>query len=47
LQSIEKKELEGQLATSYEERYQWPLGLAALFLGLEVVVPTARRKESA
>lgn len=47
LQSIEKKELEGQLATSYEERYQWPLGLAALFLGLEVVVPPARRKEIA
>ena len=48
LQAIEKKELEGQLATSYEERYQWPLGLAVLLLGLEVVVPArARRKESA
>ena len=48
LQAIEKKELEGQLATSYEERYQWPLALAVLLLGLEIVVPSAgRRKEVA
>src|SRR5262245_50842792 len=47
LQSMEKKELEGQLATNYEERYQWPLGLAALLLGAEMVVPYRRRREAA
>jgi len=45
LQSIEKKELEGQLGTNYEERYQWPLGLAATLLGLEIAVPNRRRRK--
>jgi Ca-activated chloride channel family protein len=45
LQSLEKKELEGQLGTNYEERYQWPLALAATLLGLELVVPNRRRKK--
>ena len=44
LQSLEKKELQGQLATNYEERYQWPLGLAALVLALEMIVPNRRRR---
>lgn len=44
LQSLEKKELEGQLATNYEERYQWPLGMAAIVLALEMLVPNRRRK---
>ena len=43
LQGLEKKELEGQLATHYEERYQWPLGIAALLLALELVIPNRRR----
>jgi Ca-activated chloride channel family protein len=47
LQSLEKKELEGQLATHYEERYQWPLALAALLLALEVVIPNRRRRRVA
>jgi Ca-activated chloride channel family protein len=47
LQSLEKKELEGQLATNYEERYQWPLGCAAALLGIELVVPNRRRKREA
>jgi Ca-activated chloride channel family protein len=46
LQSLEKKELEGQLATNYEERYQWPLGVALALLALEIVVPNRRRKEA-
>jgi Ca-activated chloride channel family protein len=44
LAGLEKKELEGQLATNYEERYQWPLGLAALLLGVELLVPNRRRR---
>ncbi|MFQ5600626.1 MAG: VWA domain-containing protein [Candidatus Krumholzibacteriia bacterium] len=43
LQAIEKKELEGNLATSYEERFQWPLGVAALLLGIELLIPNRRR----
>jgi Ca-activated chloride channel family protein len=45
LAGIEKKELEGQLATHYEERYQWPLAVAALLLALELLVPVRRRVE--
>jgi Ca-activated chloride channel homolog len=44
LQGLEKKELQGQLATNYEERYQWPLGMAALVLALEMLVPNRRRR---
>jgi len=47
LQSLEKKELEGQLATHFEERYQWPLALAILLLTLEIVIPNRRRRTSA
>lgn len=43
LQALEKKELEGQLATHFEERYQWPLALALLCLGLELAIPNRRR----
>jgi hypothetical protein len=46
LQALEKKDLEGQLATNFEERYQWPLGFAALFLAAEIVVPYRRRREA-
>ncbi len=47
LQNLEKKELEGRLATSYEERFQWPLGLAVLLLGFEFVLPNRRRRRQA
>jgi Ca-activated chloride channel family protein len=43
MQSLEKKDIQGQLATNYEERYQWPLGLAILLLGAEIVIPNRRR----
>jgi Ca-activated chloride channel homolog len=43
LQQIEKKDLEGTLATNYEERFQWPLGMAVVLLALEFVLPTRRR----
>ena len=47
LQEIEKKELEGSLATNYEERFQWPLGLAVALLALEFVLPNRRRLREA
>lgn len=47
LQSLEKKELEGQLATNYEERYQWPIGLAILLLAAELMIPNRRRQAAA
>jgi Ca-activated chloride channel family protein len=47
LQAIEKKELEGNLAMRYEERYQWPLGLAVVLLALEFALPARRRRRMA
>jgi Ca-activated chloride channel family protein len=47
LESLEKKELEGMLATHFEERYQWPLTLAALVLALEMLIPNRRREARA
>lgn len=44
LQSMEKKELEGNLATSYEERFRWPLTLALLLLVVELLLPVRRRQ---
>jgi len=45
LQSMEKKELEGNLATSYEERFRWPLLLALVLLVVELMLPVRRRHE--
>jgi Ca-activated chloride channel family protein len=47
LQAIEKKELEGSLSMRYEERFQWPLGLAIVLLALEFVLPARRRRRQA
>jgi Ca-activated chloride channel family protein len=44
LQSMEKKELEGSLATSYEERFRWPLTLGLLLLVVELLLPVRRRQ---
>jgi Ca-activated chloride channel family protein len=43
LENMERKELEGTLATSYEERFQWPLSLAVILLAAELVLPSRRR----
>lgn len=43
LENMERKELEGTLATSYEERFQWPLVLAVILLIVELVLPSRRR----
>lgn len=47
LEGLEKKELEGLLATHFEERYQWPLALAALVLAIEMLIPNRRREAQA
>lgn len=47
LQAMEKKDLEGSLATSYEERFRWPLLLALLLLVVELLLPVRRRHEEA
>lgn len=39
IRSLETKELEGQLLTQYEDRYQWPLLLALLLLVFEFILP--------
>jgi Ca-activated chloride channel family protein len=45
LQSMEKKELEGSLETSYEERFRWPLLLALVLLVIELMLPVSRRPQ--
>ena len=46
LQQMEKKELEGRVATSQEERFQWPLGFAVLLLAVEFALPARRRRRA-
>lgn len=46
LQAIEKKELEGNLATRYEERFQWPLAIAIVLLAVELLLPARRRGQA-
>ena len=47
--SLEKKELEGTLVTRYDDRFQWPLLLAMLFIVGEFFLPERKkpRKETA
>ena len=42
ISKMEKKELEGKLMTQYEDRYQFFLLLAILFLVVEFVLPERR-----
>lgn len=39
ISKMEKKELEGKLLLHYDDRYQWPLALAMIFMIWEVFVP--------
>lgn len=39
VRQIETKELDGTLATQYEDRYQWPLLLGLLLLMIEFILP--------
>ncbi len=47
ISGMEKKELEGKLLLQYDDRFQWPLALALLFIIWEVFVPERikRKKE--
>jgi len=45
ISSLEKKELEGSLITRYDDRFQWPLLLALLFLVVEYFVPERKRPQ--
>ncbi len=39
ISKLEKKELEGKLLLQYDDRFQWPLALALMFVIWEVFVP--------
>jgi Ca-activated chloride channel family protein len=41
---MEKKDLEGKLLLQYDDRFQWPLALALVFIIWELFVPEAVRK---
>lgn len=43
ISSMEKKELEGKLLLQYDDRFQWPLFLAMIFLIWEVFVPERKK----
>jgi Ca-activated chloride channel family protein len=47
ISGMEKKELEGKLLLQYDDRFQWPLALAMLFVVWEVFVPERTRKKAA
>jgi Ca-activated chloride channel family protein len=42
---MEKKELEGKLLLHYDDRFQWPLALALIFVIWEVFIPERVRKK--
>jgi Ca-activated chloride channel homolog len=44
LANLPKSEHQQKLVKQYEERYQWPLGLAVILLVLEVLVPERKRE---
>ena len=46
IQGMEKKELEGKLLLQYDDRFQWPLALALLFIVWEVFIPERAKKKN-
>ena len=44
ISGMEKKELEGRLSLQYDDRFQWPLVFALLFIIWELFVPERVRK---
>lgn len=44
IQGMEKKELEGKMLLQYDDRFQWPLAIALLFIIWEVFVPERVRR---
>jgi Ca-activated chloride channel family protein len=45
ISKMEKKELEGKLLLHYDDRFQWPLALAMVFVIWEVFIPERVRKQ--
>jgi Ca-activated chloride channel family protein len=45
ISGMEKKELEGKLLLQYDDRFQWPLAFALLFIIWEVFVPERIKKK--
>ncbi|MEI8011450.1 MAG: VWA domain-containing protein [Candidatus Omnitrophota bacterium] len=45
LSHLEKRDIESRMEQCYDERFQWPLGLALIFLSIEFILST-RRPES-
>ncbi len=43
LSHMEKREIESRVERSYHEQFQWPLGLAVIFLLIETFLPWRRR----
>ncbi len=45
IQGMEKKELEGKMLLQYDDRFQWPLVLALMFIVWEVFIPERIRRK--
>ncbi len=43
LSQMEKREIKSTMEKRYHERFQWPLGVALLFLMAETLIPTRRK----
>lgn len=46
INSMEKKELEGKLALQYDDRFQWPLAVAMIFIIAEFFIPERPRRRT-
>jgi len=49
IDKMEKKEMKGSLLLQYDDRFQWPLALAMMFIIWEVFIPeriTVRKSEA-
>ncbi len=47
ISTMEKKDLEGTLVTRYDDRYQWPLLLAIVFITMEFFISERKKPEEA
>jgi len=47
INAMEKRELESERFTRFEERFQWPLGIALLLIALEMLISDRRRSRRA
>jgi len=46
ISGMEKKELEGRMQLQYDDRYQWPLALALIFIVWEVLIPERVKRKT-